>query len=299
VWHDSFICVTWRIHMWDMTHLYVWHDSLICVTWLIHLCDMTHSYVWHDAFICVTWLIHMCVMTHSYVSTIRLYDLFIYVFHLTAMRGHTKVVELFLLDPIPINAANKFGFYTHYYINKKNKKIYTNTYGTIELFLLYTYQHALPTNSSFALLQGSFVCVQGSFLELFLVIYTHMYIYTYQHALPTNSSLALLQGSFVCVQCSFLELSLVIYTYMYIYMRTNMRCQQSFALLQGSFVCVQGSFLKLFLVIYTYMYIHTYQHALPTDSGFISRPSTALCCRALFCVYKDSFVRVQGSFVCV
>jgi len=43
------------------------HDSLICVTWLIHMCDMTHSYVWHDSFICVTWFIHMCDMIHSYV----------------------------------------------------------------------------------------------------------------------------------------------------------------------------------------------------------------------------------------
>ena len=52
VWHDSFICVTWLIHMCDMTHSYVWHDSFICVTWLIHMCDMTHSYVWHDSFTC-------------------------------------------------------------------------------------------------------------------------------------------------------------------------------------------------------------------------------------------------------
>jgi len=89
--NDSFICVTWLIHMCDMTHSYVWHDSsngcswlyengsFTCVTWLIHMCDMTHpmdvvrcmgmthSYVWHDSFVCVTWLIHMCDMTHSYV----------------------------------------------------------------------------------------------------------------------------------------------------------------------------------------------------------------------------------------
>ena len=83
----SFMCETWLIHGWDMTHpysryywfIYVrhnsyvrhqinqWHDSFICVIWLIHMCDMTHSYVWHDSFICVTWLIHMCDMTHSYV----------------------------------------------------------------------------------------------------------------------------------------------------------------------------------------------------------------------------------------
>jgi len=36
---------------------------VVCVTWPIHMCDMTHSYVWHDSFICVTWLICMCDMT--------------------------------------------------------------------------------------------------------------------------------------------------------------------------------------------------------------------------------------------
>ena len=55
VWHDSFICVTWFIHMCDKTHSYV--------TWLIHMCDTTHSYVWHNSFIYVTWLIRICDMT--------------------------------------------------------------------------------------------------------------------------------------------------------------------------------------------------------------------------------------------
>jgi len=68
VWHDSFmcvpwfihICVTWLIHMCDVTHLHVWRDSFINETWPIHMCDMTHWYVRHDSLICVTWLIHMC-----------------------------------------------------------------------------------------------------------------------------------------------------------------------------------------------------------------------------------------------
>jgi len=59
VWRDSFVCVTWLIHMCDMTHSYVRHDSFIYVTWLIHVCDMTHS--------CVTWLICTCDVTHVYV----------------------------------------------------------------------------------------------------------------------------------------------------------------------------------------------------------------------------------------
>jgi len=89
VWHDSFILVTWLIHMCDMTPSYEWHASFICVTWLIHISDVTHSYVWHDSFVCVlwpnhicnvtlssvcrdwfirvTWLIHICDMTHSHV----------------------------------------------------------------------------------------------------------------------------------------------------------------------------------------------------------------------------------------
>ena len=38
----------------DMTHSYVWHDSFICVTWLIHLCDTqktSHTYDWFMSYI--------------------------------------------------------------------------------------------------------------------------------------------------------------------------------------------------------------------------------------------------------
>jgi len=65
---DSFICVTWLIHMCDMTrqlppsayiYSYAWHV-------LFHMCDMTRSYVRHNSF-SATWLIHMCDMTRSYV----------------------------------------------------------------------------------------------------------------------------------------------------------------------------------------------------------------------------------------
>jgi len=70
VWHDSFIRVTWLMHMCDLTHSYVWHESFICMTrpndWdLREFCSS--GCVWHDSFIRVTWLIHMCDMTQSYL----------------------------------------------------------------------------------------------------------------------------------------------------------------------------------------------------------------------------------------
>jgi len=67
VWHDAFICATWRIHRCDTAHSYVWHDSFICVTRRIYACDTAHSYARHDSLICVTRLIQMCDATHSYV----------------------------------------------------------------------------------------------------------------------------------------------------------------------------------------------------------------------------------------
>ena len=75
-------CVTWLIHVWDMTHICAGRDSFICgtsslmcvttslrfyfvghgsfmgATWLIHGWDMTHSWVGHDSFMGGTWLIH-------------------------------------------------------------------------------------------------------------------------------------------------------------------------------------------------------------------------------------------------
>ena len=53
--------------MWCRTHVYVWHDTFLCVTWLIHMCAMTCAYVWHDACICLTWHIYTCGVTSWYV----------------------------------------------------------------------------------------------------------------------------------------------------------------------------------------------------------------------------------------
>jgi len=85
VWHDSFtwvmfaicLCVTWLIHVCDMTHGYVWHDSFTCATWLTLntgnfekivgstiLIYVRNVYVWQDSLTCATWLMSICDMTH-------------------------------------------------------------------------------------------------------------------------------------------------------------------------------------------------------------------------------------------
>jgi len=87
VWHDSFTCVTWLMH--------VSHDLFVCVytlirvcvyrtrsrrdaiggVWLISngmlmvptmlkliwICGMTDSHAWHDSFACVTWFIRVYI----------------------------------------------------------------------------------------------------------------------------------------------------------------------------------------------------------------------------------------------
>ena len=80
------MCVTWLIHMWDITDSHAWHDSFICAdtaySYVRH--DVTHMnasylsldllrcvwhdhlYVWHVSFIRATWLIRMWNMTLSW-----------------------------------------------------------------------------------------------------------------------------------------------------------------------------------------------------------------------------------------
>jgi len=77
VWHDSFICVTWLLHMHDITcrYLRLCYDSFICVPGLIHKFQ-SHIWIWYrvdicvyDSFICATgiyeWVLAHIWMSHS------------------------------------------------------------------------------------------------------------------------------------------------------------------------------------------------------------------------------------------
>ena len=93
-WHDSVMCVTyriivWHIHVCDVTHSCeshvklpcVSHSTSICVTWLVHMWYMTQCCVRHDSCIFETWRIHVwqshqschmyeSVMSHVYLSPV-------------------------------------------------------------------------------------------------------------------------------------------------------------------------------------------------------------------------------------
>jgi len=59
VGHDSFVCKTRLIPIWDMTHSYVGHDSLVRAQEdldkdaVSHALDIAlHVYIGHDSFVC-------------------------------------------------------------------------------------------------------------------------------------------------------------------------------------------------------------------------------------------------------
>jgi len=73
VWYDSFMCATWLVYMYDVTHWSMRQDAPTCATALMHLCDTTRPHVWQD----VSYLQRdsfMCNMTYScgVASTSRL-----------------------------------------------------------------------------------------------------------------------------------------------------------------------------------------------------------------------------------
>jgi len=71
--YGAWICATWLIHMFDMTHPYVCNGSFIRA---VRVLRMLHSYVWYDAWICVTWLICRSHTDASYTPGV--YDMTIY-----------------------------------------------------------------------------------------------------------------------------------------------------------------------------------------------------------------------------
>jgi len=63
--HTSFICVTWRTHLFDFTRSDMIHMSgMTFLAWLIHMNGKTFPPVWRYLFICVAWRIYTCNMTH-------------------------------------------------------------------------------------------------------------------------------------------------------------------------------------------------------------------------------------------
>jgi len=119
VWHDSFICVTWLIHVRDnatsrvmlcerthayvlhnslrsmtcflqyvwhdwfmcaVTDLYEWHDLFTCVTLLFRTCGITRLYAWHDSVICVMWPVTYWYVWHAWFICVTWHHLYLLYF---------------------------------------------------------------------------------------------------------------------------------------------------------------------------------------------------------------------------
>jgi len=57
--HYSCLCAMWLLFLFiyfccGMTPSCVCRDSFMCVTWRVHVCGIISSCVWHDSFMCVT-----------------------------------------------------------------------------------------------------------------------------------------------------------------------------------------------------------------------------------------------------
>ena len=79
-WHDSFtITFYWLMvvinitslsrptHIRDMTHSHMWHKTFTCVTWHIHMCDMTHSHIHMYDYVSI--YIYTCMTMYIYICT--------------------------------------------------------------------------------------------------------------------------------------------------------------------------------------------------------------------------------------
>ena len=85
-----------RTRAWVMSHACVWHDSCMCVTWLMHVCDMTHACISRFDMSHAALIMSQCDIIHSCV------------FHVTLMHMSPAALityNMSLVSCIPAHAA--------------------------------------------------------------------------------------------------------------------------------------------------------------------------------------------------
>ena len=118
IWHDSFMCVVWRIHLtlnsyWKFAQVLlkckyeadfqpqsdVWHDSFICVVWRIHVYEVAHSYVWHGTLLSHAWYAYGAWRIHrvDHESFIRVTSSFVYVIWFTHTSHGSFVWDIWIV----------------------------------------------------------------------------------------------------------------------------------------------------------------------------------------------------------
>jgi len=74
---DSFACIPWVIHTYDMTHLYVYHDSFTRVIWLIYI-FLLSNHLAQSA--CDSDAVYICICTYIYIHIFICIRIHIYIY---------------------------------------------------------------------------------------------------------------------------------------------------------------------------------------------------------------------------
>jgi len=166
--HDSFICGTWLIYIWDMTHLYVRHESFTHATriarqrnvCLIHhdsFTYMTHLCMGHDSFIRETWIIHNVtqIARHRNIYLIH-HDSFICMIH--SYVGHDSFWVIYTCDTNHSAQKSLCG--------------YNTTYLYARLIYIWDMTHLNVGHESFTMWHKSFDTEMSAWIQRWIIYYT-------------------------------------------------------------------------------------------------------------------------------
>jgi len=145
VWRALFASVTWLIHICyivyvgrDLSHLWLARNESDCVNgevvwfagvmWLLHMCDMARLQVWHDSFMCVSY-VNVTRHTHTYTHTHTHINTHVYTYTYTYTNSHTHThVQIYAHMGRDSPCLQRRGLVVEFAYTHKNTHTHTHTH---------------------------------------------------------------------------------------------------------------------------------------------------------------------------